>query len=684
VPISISVLGSEFIAEQNITDYRDVALYTPNAHIDPGNGLVPDINVRGFGSALGNKGFEQSVGLVLDGVPHGRIGYFQGPLFDIDRVELLRGPQGTLFGKNTTAGLLNVVTKKPTDDFEGSIHGELGELDQRRLEAGIGGPVVAGWLNFRVAALVDERDGIVENTTAAIRPEANERMNGRERKGGRFQLGAPDVFGASLVIAYERVDFDYTGTGWELDRIPEKVKPFYRQFDPATDFTRDNHKGSVDTGEFNRNDIETLIANASYDLAGWRIDAIGGRSLLRTRSLLDNDWGPAPMTFGTSDDDNPQTTGELRLTSPSLPGLFGLERLFGLPLGATDFTAGFFYQRQRPDDAVLVIDLNLPVFAQFAAYNSAPEGTPIPDLVSFVGSNVPIGSLGVFDTTAGIEETTMFFEQSTSSIAGFGHTYWRFAPGWTLQYGMRFTEESKKAHWDRRFTRGTGAAFVALGASEFTASRERSEFAFMPKVALNYDWSDDVTAYASWGRGVKAGGFNEQTFTTADEALEFDTEKATAWEIGAKTRLLDGAAAVNLALFWENVTDYQVLTVEPNSLATFVVNAGEGRARGAELDASWVATSWLTLVGTLGFNDAEFLSFPFGQCSFDRPDTDGNGDGRCDLSGKPLFRTPKWASTLTGNVRLPITSMVNAPAALEAVDLVGGVTVEYQGSQYLD
>ncbi|MGH7897199.1 MAG: TonB-dependent receptor domain-containing protein, partial [Candidatus Binatia bacterium] len=159
-----------------------------------------------------------------------------------------------------------------------------------------------------------------------------------------------------------------------------------------------------------------------------------------------------------------------------------------------------------------------------------------------------------------------------------------------------------------------------------------------------------------------------------------------AWEVGARMRFLDDAATLNVTLFRQDVTDFQVLTLPPNSVATTVVNAGEARSQGLELDALWLPASWLTIGGALAFNDSEFLSFVFGQCSFDRPDTDGNGDGRCDVTGQPLFRTPKWKSTLVGNARTPAQSIVGlrSVALLDGVDLLGGLTFEYQDVQYLE
>jgi iron complex outermembrane recepter protein len=536
----------------------------------------------------------------------------------------------------------------------------------------------------RVSGLSDERDGLVRNTTAAVRAEANKRMNDRDRKALRFQAGIPDLLGARFNVTYERVEMAVRGFGWELDRVPEQVRPFYLQFDPNTDFDRTNFVGSVDAPEFNRNKIDTIVADASYDLGGWRIDALAGHSLLTVRSLFDNDFGPPPMLFNTTRDDNPQTTAEVRLNSPSLPGFLGLERVFGLGLGNTRFTTGLFFQHRRIDDSKLSINFNVPVLAQFLAANNQPEqagGVPTDQVL------LALVDAGLFDMGLGVEETTMFFNQTTNSFAGFVQLDWELVDRWTLEYGMRFTDESKKADWNRVTTEGTGVLFPLLGGGDFTAQRNRSEFAFTPKIALRHDLTDEIKVYATWGKGFKAGGFNEIAFDDTDDALEYKAETTTAWELGTKMRLLGGAAAVNLGLFRQTMIDFQVLTLPPASVATTVVNAGEALSQGVEFDAMWLATPWLTLFGTVGFNDTKFVEFLFGQCSFDQEAT-SEVPGRCDHKGRPMFRTPKWITTLVGNVRYPVSGLLGAPnlpvLSMPGLDLIGGGTFEYQDVQFLE
>ncbi len=382
VPISISVLDEDFLSAESISGFREISRYVPNVTIDD-NATFADIRIRGFGSPLSNRAFEQPVGLVIDGVPYGRLPYWQGPLYDLQRVEVLRGPQGTLFGKNTTAGLFNVVTRRPTDALTGSLDLQLGELDRRRVEAALGGPIISDW-RFRIAGLIEERDGTTRNTTAAVVAQANPRMNDRDRKAVRVQIAPPQFLGLDLVLSYEKVEFRLLGSGWELDRVNPDELPFLREYDPGVDTTPSDWVGSIDHGETATRSLDTMVANATYSLGEWTLYGVLGHSTLDTLARQDVDFTPAPMIFTTAVDSNPQTTVELRASSPSLRGLFGISRVLGWPLGTSEATVGCFYQRRSLQDVLGVITLNVPVLAQFLASQSLPGGG-VPPLENFVG-----------------------------------------------------------------------------------------------------------------------------------------------------------------------------------------------------------------------------------------------------------------------------------------------------------
>ena len=696
VPVSMSVFDADFIRQEGITDYKDVSQYSPSTKIDV-NSLFPDIRMRGFGSPLANKGFEQQVGLVLDGIPYGRDHYFQGPIFDVERVEVLRGPQGTLFGKNTTAGVFNVVTRNPTDEYTGSIDLELGEADRQRFEGSVGGPILKGLLNFRLAALSDTRDPYVENTTSRWVESAEGGGHGRDRKAVRAKLGLPDVLGANVVIGYEHVETELHGPGWEFfSDISPGLRNFFRQYDPDTDFVPNNYRGSVDAADYANVDIDTIVANVHYDLGDWSLDAVAGHSRMEFRAENDADFTPAPIFTTTPvKDDNPSTTFELRAASPTLPGLLGLRSLFGFDLGESDFLAGFFFQRRELVNSQLSIRIGVPALAGYLVAQGIPLSA-VPGAPLGTGTLIPSGlfpgfvlgpdfRLGLIDPATAVEETSQYLDQRSDTFAGFTHLKWRFAPRWTIESGMRFTNETKDGTIRREFTEGTGlAAMLVAGMAEFSREASLSEFAFTPKVVLRYDWTDEIGLYAFWAEGFKAGGFNEQSSDGSSEGLVFGPEKATDFELGAKMTLLEQTAAVNLGLFRQTVTDLQVLTLEPPQLIARAVNAGEARSQGVELDAIWLPTDWLTVTGALGFIDAKFLEFPNGSCPQDSPNTDGDGQPLCDLADQPLARTPKWTTVLTPSVRWPLGRFAALPSFAEKLDLLGSLTVLWRDVQFLD
>ena len=672
VPISVSVVSTEFMKETSITDFRDLSLYVPGVSIDNTAGNFVDIRIRGFGSPISNKAFEQSVGLVVDGIPYTRLQYWQSPLFDLERVEVLRGPQGTLFGKNTTAGLFNVVTKKPTDEYTGYVEAELGELADRHLESAIGGPIIRNFLNFRIAGIDESRNGFIENTTALTNPTAHSPMNSRDRKGVRAQLNFPDLLGVNLNLGYEQSRSETNGTGWNLRIVDPNQIPFFRYWDPNVNLKPDNWKGSTNSDDFTRADITTLVANASYDLRGWGLNLVSGYSVIKQRYALDEDFTPAPYADPVSEKDkNPQTVVEVRATSPDLPGLFGLERLL-VPLGHSDLTVGFFYDHRSIEDSRLDFPVNFPVLAQLEATSATGIVPPCP------------GCQGLGDI-----ETLLFGQQSTS-FAPYSQLNWHPAQRWTLEYGMRFTHESKSADWDVFCSKSPDlcAGFQALlHAQTYTAHHSLSESAFTPKVTLRYDLTDDTDFYVGWGKGFKSGGFSATRFEN-DIPFSFRPEKATSWEVGTKMGFFDRSVLLNVSLFRQEMTDLQVFVVTPQT-QLIVVNAGESRSQGVETDLTWIPTEWLTVHDSFNFIDTKYLSFPEGPCAFDKP---GPGPppfgGPCDLSGRVFEFTPRWTNTLTPSVRYPFASIpvlrALPPFSFPGIDLIGGVTLEYKDNYYAE
>jgi outer membrane receptor protein involved in Fe transport len=685
VPISMSVLGAEFLRQQSIVDFENLARYVPNVRF---GGSTQQISptIRGFGSpadVLQPKSFEQAVSLVIDGVPYSRSQYFQTALFDLDQLEVLRGPQGTLFGKNASVGLFNLSTKDPTDEFTGQLDIQLGELKRRRFEAGIGGPLIPDFLNFRVAGLSDEQDGFMKNTTARVDPFATERTAARDLAAVRLKLEFPDLLGAQLRLSYERFETRFTGKNIESRRVSENARAFYLEYDPQADFEPGNFVGSIDSLNPVKNDIDTFVASGGYDLGGWSLEGHAGWTVLDVFTSGDSDNGPAPSTESIFTERTPQLSIEGLIHSPTLSGFFGLDSFLGHPLGSTDFTVGVLYQRQRIDPIGLLVRVNQPVTTQLVAFEQfGPAASPSPPGPRGFAENPE-------DDPPTIESNRRRVQQTSNVVAGFGQFDWHFSDRWTLLYGMRLQSESKKAQWNNRLS-DNAVILPAAGFESFTAELDRTDVEFAPKVGLKFGWTDDFHFFATRSRGFRAGGFNSSAANDNDpRQLVFDPESVVSWDLGAKTELLGGTARLDLTLFHMNLTDFQQNAEIPVGIfqTPAVQNIGEVRARGIEADGDWVLTDWLTLRGALGFNDTEAIEFPLGLCENDRENTDGDDNPRCDLSGGPLPFAPKWTVTVTPQVTYPLSLLPGlrgrSPAFLGGIELTGALNVEWQDTHYV-
>ena len=681
VPVSMSALDNSFMRQQGVTDLQDVARYIPNVRFDQA-GTIIQPRIRGFSTnVVVNRGLELPVGIVVDEVPYSRADYFVSGLFDLDRVEVLRGPQGQLFGANTTVGLVNLTTKNPTDQYTGFVDGQLGELNSRRFEGGVGGPLplLRGLANFRIAALSDEQDGWVENTTRRVLPEADDVFGGRLRRSVRAKLDVPNLFGGSLLVSYQRDHLALGPTPRELTYVPPKYRGLLRQYDPNVDAGRPsgpnwpiNLVGSLDTPSFRDADIDTVTARGRYDLGGFGLNLVAGWSGLDTTAKDDADGAPWDAAKSLAVETSSQTTFELRLTSPDLAGFLGLGTLFGrLPLGSTDFTTGFFFQRrtQKPTNTEAHIDANL--LGLMEVLNMLP-----PDSMPPVVKPPPRD-----------EAILTRYEQTANEFSGYGQMNWHFIERWTLLYGMRLDYTTKNAVWDQRLTPGAILLPQFIGA--FTDERNNKEFHFAPKIGMKFDPTQNVDFYGNWSHNFQAGGFNNFGSTKDAATKTVKPAEVQSWEAGTKTRFLDGAAELNLGLFWMTMKDFQLFTVSPtptsgNLPVSRVVNVGELRARGVEGDATWLATDWLTVRGSVGFNDATYLSFPLGECLSDRQ---GPG-GVCDLKGRPLEQAPHWDTNLTPSVRVPLTSIPGfgriVPSFLSKVDLTQALSFQYTDNRYLN
>jgi iron complex outermembrane recepter protein len=691
VPISMTAISGEMLVEQGVTDVREALQLVPNASVDAA-GFFAAPRVRGFTFNNNNKAFEPPVGMVLDGIPHTDVPYFTAALFDINRMEVLRGPQGTSFGKNTTAGLIHLISNAPSSEPGGSLSIERGELGRNRIEAAYGGPLLDG-VNVRIAGLLDQRDGYIRNTTAAVVASAPDSFKDRDRTGIRATVAFPDLYGADLELAYESYRLYDGGAALEDISSGPIWQETIRRYDPNADFIPGNWVTSQDLEDFRRSAITRYRFKLEQPVGSWNLVALGARALMREELSLDTDFTPAEAINGRGGDRSPLTYGELRLVTPTLDGLAGL----GFLPGTTEFLAGVTWGRREILDSHFIFGINNGPFYDLVAAASADAGAEggvdIGGIGGIIGA-VPVNPTEVVST---YDEMDQFFEQRSDDASVYAHLQWQMTQAWGLELGARYTQEKKSAFWNNSFTTPPpNASLIAIGTEEFTATRARKEKNFQPKVSLNWHPVDALGVFLHWEKGFKGGGFNAFAFREGndpvrdagfeDDDLVFDEEIATNWGLDFKAKLFDGAANLNVSFFRETAEDFQVL-IRENPQGTIglgtsrVVNAPKALAQGIEADLLWLATDWLTVTLGAGVLDTEFIDFPDGECpaGTGNRDSDGDGNPRCDQTGRPFPFAPKFSGALSLRVTWPLSAFGRG-----GLNLSGGTLIEYESDQLLD
>ena len=681
VPVSVSVIGEDFIEEWSITDLNSAVLYTPNVKIaDAGYFILP--RVRGFGVNQNNKAFEPPAGVAIDGIPYTRLEYFTSALFDLERMEVYRGPQGTAFGKNTTAGLIHLITRSPTDEFEGFIDYQHGDFERRRLEAGAGGPLIEGFLNFRVAALKDERRGFVENSAGVSLTGAPKHSRGNDREGYRVKLDFPNLFGSRLKIGIDTVDIESTGAGLELFDTTASFRETSLRYDPASDFVRGNYTNSINDPDNRLISLDIYNLEWRYAFSEWEIVAQGGYAVLEGSAALDTDVTPAPAIFATDSDRSPTRTLELRLESPDLPGFLGIDELFGTPLGSSNFLVGAYTQNRRIQGNGLVYKFGAAYLDFFLADQLASNGgSVLPGSDDIVAALMAIAPASAGDLGFAIsEEVTQIFNQESDTDALFAQLKWQLLPSWAIETGVRFNSETKTASFNQFYSSPEPNVIMPiLGIEQYQHELSREENNVARKVSLNYQPSDDIGLFLHVARGFRGGGYNAFSFRGSLDQLQYDSEEATDWGLDIKSTLFDGRMRLNLSLYEIKIDDFQVLVGVANERgfgvgSNKVENAAAARSRGVEGDLTFAVTRWLMMFATLGINDSEYLDFTNNQCFPDNRNTDGDADPRCDATGKPFDLTPKYTGTLLGMVTLPLSR--------SGLTLQFGGGLDYQSEQF--
>ncbi len=641
VPLSIAVVTRQQADQVQLENFEDMSRYVPNLKIQT-NGMFNYIHIRGFGSSY-NEGFEQSVGFFVDDIYYSRPHSLLMGLLDIDRVEVLRGPQGTLFGKNTVAGAVTVHSAMPSDNWQVEGTGTIGSNDLKTGEGVVNIPLWDDRAAIRLAAYYTDRDGFLRNTTLGLDDGGYDTLTLRAK--ARLDL-TPDL---QLVLTYQRNRVEvFQGIRNQLSA--NSFQPFLdlmRQFDPETEAELDVLTNALDIAPYGLQTSNDYVARLGYDFRGYDLSLIVGHGGFDRFGETDFDGTPIPVIGVTDDQTHQQTSVEARLISP--PGrvefIGGLYYLTADLRDSTDLSAAY-----SEDLADTLFGLTIP-----SALLQLP-GAVLGDGVGLLTGLLP-------DVPVLLERRTSDFQQDSQTLAIYGQLGWQVTQRLKLDGGVRLSRDEKRITYDQSL--GTGLQFPGptlllgpvAGMEDFAFSDKRDEFVLAPKLSATWQLADWGWVYATLGRGYKSGGYNAVALRR--EGIEFEDERADTVEAGLKTRFLDNRLTVNLNLFHTDFRNLQIAVF--NGFDIVVSNAPRAVAQGAELEAM-VTTDWgLSLFGGVGLLKASYKNFKNGQCISDQPlPSFGPGAGFCDQTNDRLANAPRLQGAVSADQTIGLGNLAFA------------------------
>ena len=700
VPIAISVMSGQEMSAKGLTKMEDLSMYMPNVHVAEASAGT-QMFIRGIGSGV-NYGFEQSVGTFVDGVYFGRGRSARGKFLDIERVEVLKGPQSTLFGKNTIAGALNITTAQPTEEFEGYVSaGYTTELEAMTLTSVISGPL-SDSVRGRLAVRGYEDEGYVRNLAAdGVDGPQNESLYVRGTLAIdvnedwtatiKAEHGYVDVLGRQELISNTDTSLA-TGGAAALYGTPFGSTNFEAGFGYTTYEQNVRNMPLYDDTESN---IFQVTLDGTYAEHG--VKAVMGYTDYEFNNSLDTDYSPLRLLNRGRNEQHEQFSAELIISSPSddkfeyLAGAFyqteelSNERFTHVDMSAVGpLQANIFGLLNTPNPR-----LNGASFTQAVLNQIFPAGTAPGDMVL-----TPAAHSGIFDATA-----ENFFNQDSDSWSIFAEGTYHVSDSFRITAGLRYSEDEKdmskssqvlyindwllaNGYADKVKDTPTiplpfvGAVYKnALNlVSAHSYTRERKEDHVTGHVNFQWDMNNDAMVYLELGNGYKAGGFDEDNGMgreietvngVTDDLADFEDESVETIEIGAKINLADGRGRLNIAAFSSNYEDVQVSTFDGN--AGFVVgNAAESEVQGIEADVLYRLTEELTLNGAFAYLDATYKSFPGAGCNLAQSLV-WTGTGGCvqDLSGQPLQFAPEHTANIGVTYERELSSGLMLSAGLD-------------------
>ena len=660
-PVAVSVVSGELLKQKSLDDIQEMELAVPSLNVtQKQSSSQQTFALRGLGTSGNNPGLEPSVGVFIDGVYRIRAASAIDDFIAVERVEVLRGPQSSVYGKNTPAGVISIVTKKPQREFGADFEQSFGSYNSKITRGSITGPI-SDTVSYRVSGNRNTRDGFIDNIQ-----EGRDAVNDRDRYALRGQLliEPSDELTIRVIADTSSINEDCCGA------------PFYYN-DPGNAATTTALGATILPDDIYArkikfdSDMETDQKQSGYSVQlDWEAESYSFTSLTAFRDFeetndIDADFIDIELSGVLQNSADRQVfTQEFRLQSTG-------ENKF-------DWLMGYYYYDA---DQVTGGNNRLGAFAR-PFFDSRIGG-----LVSLVESlaGAPTGSY----IGSGTGRTSEF-DLLTTSHSVFGKLDWHINDKLTASVGARWSTEDKEI--DARIT--TEAPYSAYDFSDPTSSpvvaalaginpafpvfagyvqlfrpvpefsEKRSEQEPTGELIVSYEYSDDVSLYASGKRGYKAGGFN---VSSGSGGADFDKELAYAWEVGAKIRALDNNLQFNVAAFSQRLRDFQSNAF--NGSVFVLTNAGEIQIDGLEFDTLYAPTANLFLSFAGSYLDHQYTSYVGGPQIVRPAGSTPPLPPVQDLSGKPLSGVADWT----------LSSSINYVKSFGAIEGFANLAARYLG-----
>jgi iron complex outermembrane receptor protein len=552
-PIAVSVIDGGEIQRERLINLGDIAAKVPSITFNQVNHSESFISIRG--TTIGNDaaGIDQGVSVFIDEVPTTGFGDNSPDLYDLQSVEVLRGPQGTLFGRNVTGGAVLIRTLPPSFTESGRVTATYGSDNLMEVQGYDTGPIVGDVVAGRLAVDVRRRDDFLTNIAL------HDKTYGENLGSLRGQILWTPTSDLRVLVGGDYLD----------DTSPGKTQWLVGNFQPSLFPTLSYSPDDTNQGSNARTDkkVSGLLTHVDWELAFATLTSVTGYRKVDEHVHFSTSGDPFNSIISDPVIHDNQISEELRMTSPAGQRLTWVGGLFYLH-------ADRAYLQTVSYDAFPGTRLN--VLAQFG----------VPSLARFLSPYVNQANQHV----------------AVDSRAAFGESTFEMIPGLKMTVGARYSSESKSGHTEIFDTSVTNPA---LSSGPYS----KTWTALTPKALLSYEPVSDVMVYVSATKGFESGGYDTNGTTNAELASAYNPEYVWSYESGIKTALLEKRLQINLAVYDAEYKDLQTRNFDPISGNIIAGNAAKARVRGSELEVEMLPVEWLTLGLSYSYSDAKYRSY---------------------------------------------------------------------------